>query len=232
MTLSDLFALWQTLTNPEFISGLGSSFVLIAAAEMGDKSQLVCMTLASRHRAAPVFWGALLAFALLNTLAVSFGAVIAASIPDYWRSGVVALLFAGFGIHALFSHDETETPTTLAEKSSHSIFLTTFLLITLAELGDKTQLAVVAFSSTSTVIGVWLGATLALGLCSGLGVWAGKTLLQKISLNLLHQFSAILFLILAAIAAYQCYQQLQVDNSWLTDQSHFIASQFYRQFTG
>ena len=232
MTFSNLTALLTTLPDSQLLSSLGSSFVLISAAEMGDKSQLVCMTLASRHRAAPVFWGALLAFAVLNTLAVSFGAVIAAWIPDVWRSAIVALLFASFGLHALFSHESTDTTTTVAEKSGRHIFLTTFLLITLAELGDKTQLAVVAFSSTTTLIGVWLGATLALGLCSGLGVWAGKTLLQKVSLNLLHRFSAVLFLVLAAIAAYQCYQELDFDTRWLTDQSHFIASQFYRQLTG
>lgn len=40
-----------------FSAAAGTSLALIAAAEIGDKSQLVCMTLASRHRAAPVWWG-------------------------------------------------------------------------------------------------------------------------------------------------------------------------------
>ena len=50
-----------------------TSFLLIFAAEIGDKSQLVCMALAVRYRALPVAVGAILAFLALNTLAVVFG---------------------------------------------------------------------------------------------------------------------------------------------------------------
>ncbi|MDZ4154025.1 MAG: TMEM165/GDT1 family protein, partial [Methylicorpusculum sp.] len=39
------------------LTGL-TSFTLIAAAEIGDKSQLVCMTLAARHRSFPIIFGA------------------------------------------------------------------------------------------------------------------------------------------------------------------------------
>lgn len=182
-----------------------TSFALIAAAEIGDKSQLVCMTLASRHRAAPVIWGAVFAFALLNTLAVVFGAAIAKWLPDYLVATTVALLFAGFGLHALLNHQDDDDEEVL-EKSGHSIFFTTFLLITVAEFGDKTQLAVVAFSSTSLPFAVWLGATLALTFSSGLGVWAGRTVLQRIPLTLLHKMSGVLFLILAGIAAFKAYE--------------------------
>ena len=48
----------------------GASFLLIALAEFGDKSQLVCMTLAARHRGMPIILGATAAFAILNLLAV------------------------------------------------------------------------------------------------------------------------------------------------------------------
>ncbi len=76
-----------------------TSFALIAAAEIGDKSQLVCMTLASRHRPMPVMLGALAAFAVLNTLAVVFGVAIATWLPEYVVGVTVAILFAVFGIH-------------------------------------------------------------------------------------------------------------------------------------
>jgi hypothetical protein len=60
---------------------------LIALAEIGDKSQLVCMTLAARHRGLPVVIGAIAAFAVLNLLAVLFGAAVAAWLPGWssWR---------------------------------------------------------------------------------------------------------------------------------------------------
>ena len=213
--LSNFVAYLQNLDGAQFTTTTITSFALIAGAEIGDKSQLVCMTLASRHRAAPVIWGAIAAFALLNTLAVVFGAAIANWLPDYLVATTVALLFAGFGIHALLNQQtDDDDQTEIVEKSGHGIFFTTFLLITLAEFGDKTQLAVVAFSSTALPLSVWFGATLALVATSGLGVWAGRTLLQRMPLMLLHKVSGIIFLLLAALAAYQAYQAVHAAAWW------------------
>ncbi|MBL8398036.1 MAG: TMEM165/GDT1 family protein [Candidatus Accumulibacter sp.] len=181
-----------------------TSFALIAVAEIGDKSQLVCMTLASRHRPMPVMLGAVVAFAMLNTLAVVFGAAIASWLPAHVVSAIVALLFAAFGLNALRATEEDEEEN-VAAKSGQGIFLTTFLLLTVAEFGDKTQLAVAAMSSTHAPIGVWLGATLALTVTSALGILAGRTILQKIPLTLLHRISGVFFLVLAVFAAYQAY---------------------------
>ncbi|MCK9608562.1 MAG: TMEM165/GDT1 family protein [Methylomonas sp.] len=195
----------QDINFPRLATTSATSFALIAAAEIGDKSQLVCMTLASRHRAVPVIWGAVAAFAVLNTLAVVFGVAIASWLPDYLVAAAVALLFAGFGAHALLNHADDEGDGEVVEKTGHGIFFTTFLLITVAEFGDKTQLAVVALSSTTVPVAVWLGATLALAFTSGLGVWAGRTVLQRMPLNFLHKISGMIFILLAAVAAYQAY---------------------------
>jgi putative Ca2+/H+ antiporter (TMEM165/GDT1 family) len=178
-----------------------TSFVLIITAEIGDKSQLVCMTLASKHRALPVILGASAAFALLNSLAVVFGVAIASWLPGYIVAAAVALLFGIFGIHALRITGEDEEE--IQKKSSHGIFFTTFLLITVAEFGDKTQLAVVALSSTAMPAAVWIGATAALVTTSALGVLAGRTILKKFPLVLLHRISGVFFLILSACAAYR-----------------------------
>lgn len=199
--------IWSQL-NTSSIAELSAttltSYVLIFAAEMGDKSQLVCMTLAARHRAMPVVLGAIAAFALLNTLAVVFGVAICLWLPEYVIAATVAVLFTVFGLHALRvkAPDGDEE---VQEKSGHNIFFTTFLLITVAEFGDKTQLAVVALSSTAAPIAVWLGSTVALVSTSALGVLAGRTILQKVPLTLLHKISGSIFLALAAIAAYRAY---------------------------
>ncbi len=208
--LSQIVTDLQNINFSQLATTSATSFALIAAAEIGDKSQLVCMTLAARHRAAPVIWGAVAAFALLNTLAVVFGVAIASWLPDYLVAVAVALLFAGFGVHALLSHADDADEAEVEEKSGHGIFFTTFLLITMAEFGDKTQLAVVALSSTAVPIAVWLGATLALAFTSGLGVWAGRTVLQRMPLNFLHKISGGIFILLAVMAAYQAYITVQL----------------------
>ncbi len=203
--LEKFSALLQTSNINDIATGSVTSFALIAAAEMGDKSQLVCMTLAARHKALPVMWGAIAAFALLNTLAVIFGAAIASWLPDFVVAATVALLFALFGIQAVLMQADDDDDATPTEKSGHSIFFTTFLLITVAEFGDKTQLAVVALSSTAAPLAVWLGATLALASTSALGILAGRTILQKVPLVLLHKISGSIFLLLSVIASYRAY---------------------------
>jgi Ca2+/H+ antiporter, TMEM165/GDT1 family len=181
-----------------------TSFALIVAAEMGDKSQLVCMTLASRHKAMPVMLGAVAAFAFLNTLAVIFGVAIANWLPKYVVALIVAFLFAVFGLHSLLAKSEDEDEP-VKEKSGHGIFFTTFLLITVAEFGDKTQLAVVALSSAAVPVAVWLGATAALATTSALGIVAGRALLKKVPLILLHRISGTIFLILSVVAGLRAY---------------------------
>ncbi len=188
----------------EISATAATSFALIAAAEIGDKSQLVCMTLASRHRAMPVLLGAISAFAFLNTLAVIFGVAIASWLPEYIVAAIVAILFAAFGIHSLRVEMEDES-SEIKEKSGNGIFFTTFVLITVAEFGDKTQLAVVGLSSTVAPIAVWLGSTAALASTSALGILAGRTILQKIPLVLLHKISGTIFLMLSVFAGYRAY---------------------------
>ena len=162
----------------ELSATTATSFALIAAAEIGDKSQLVCMTLASRHRAIPVFLGAIVAFSFLNTLAVVFGVAIASWLPDTIVAATVAFLFAAFGIHS-FRMQADDDDEAVKEKSGHGIFFTTFLLITVAEFGDKTQLAVVALSSTAAPLAVWLGSITALASTSPLGIIPGSPSLKK-----------------------------------------------------
>ncbi|TXL04848.1 hypothetical protein BMR07_11310 [Methylococcaceae bacterium CS1] len=202
--LQNIFTYLSSLNVMDLSATASTSFLLVAAAEIGDKSQLVCMTLAARHRALPVLLGAVASFAFLNSLAVIFGVAIASWFPAYIVSATVAILFAVFGLDSLSVNEEGDDEEVL-EKSGHNLFFTTFLLITVAEFGDKTQLAVVALSSTALPIAVWIGATCALILTSTLGVIAGRTILQKCPLSLLHKISGLIFLVLAILAAYNSY---------------------------
>ena len=187
---------------PESCSVFISAFTLIALAELGDKSQLVCMTLAARHRHWPVLLGATAAFILLNALAVLFGAGVAGWVPERLTAGIVAVLFAAFGIHALRNQDADETGD-VVEHPGHSIFFTTLLLLLVAEFGDKTQIAVAGLASSLAPWPVWLGATAALVVVSALGIWAGRTLLQRLPLRWLHRTGGAVFLLFAALAAWR-----------------------------
>jgi putative Ca2+/H+ antiporter (TMEM165/GDT1 family) len=187
---------------PESISISLSTFTLIALAEVGDKSQLVCMTLAARHRHWPVILGAATAFLVLNSLAVLFGAGVAAWVPERVTAGLVAVLFCAFGVHALSKRGDGRSED-VEERSGHGIFLTTLLLIFVAEFGDKTQIAVAGLAGSFDPLPVWLGASAALVMVSALGVWAGRTVLQRLPLLWLHRISGSVFLLFALLAAWR-----------------------------
>jgi putative Ca2+/H+ antiporter (TMEM165/GDT1 family) len=176
-----------------------TSFALVAAAEFGDKSQLVCMTLAARHRPWPVLLGAVLAFAVLNLIAVVFGAAAAKWLPDGVISLGVAVLFGVFGVRSLLAKEDTAEA--VEEKSGHGIFATAFLMLFLAEFGDKTQIAVAGLGAAAPPVPVWLGATLALGGTSAVGIWFGRRMLRKLRWRLIHLLSGLLFLGFAVFAA-------------------------------
>lgn len=195
--------LLQTTTEA-WLSSASTGFLLIALAEFGDKSQLVCMTLAARHRVWPVALGAIASFALLNLLAVVFGAAAAAWLPAWAVTAAVAVLFAFFGINSL-RHEADGDDEAVEEKPGHGVFITSFLLIFLAEFGDKTQIAVAGLGSTNDATAVWLGATLALATTSLLGAYAGRRLINRVPMVWIHRISGVFFLLLAALAAARLY---------------------------
>lgn len=190
-----------------WLASAGTTYLLVALAEFGDKSQLVCMTLAARHRGMPIVVGAVAAFAILNLLAVLFGAAAAAWLPEWLVVATVAALFAAFGIGALRYRDDDDDED-VGERPGHGIFATTFLLIFLAEFGDKTQLAVAGLGSTASPLPVWAGATAALATTSILGVIAGRKLLHRLPLVWIHRISGVFFLALAAAAVWRLWQLL------------------------
>jgi putative Ca2+/H+ antiporter (TMEM165/GDT1 family) len=76
-------------------------------------------------------------------------------------------------------------------------------LIFVAEFGDKTQIAVAGLAGSLAPLPVWLGATTALVTVSALGVWAGRTILQRLPLVWLHRASGGIFLLFAVLAAWR-----------------------------
>lgn len=75
------------------------------------------------------------------------------------------------------------------------IFGTAFLTLFLAELGDKTQLAVITMTaSTESKISVFLGASLALILVTALAVLLGGVLSQYVPTEWLQRFVAFAFI--------------------------------------
>ena len=74
-------------------------------------------------------------------------------------------------------------------------FLTTFGLIAIAELGDKTQLTVIALSAGYDRMKVFTGVILAFILVTGLGILVGQTIFNFISPGQIKIIAGLLFVI-------------------------------------
>lgn len=80
------------------------------------------------------------------------------------------------------------------------VFGTAFITLFLAELGDKTQLAVITMSTkTDSKIAVFVGASVALVLVSLLGVLVGSVLSQYVPTEWLQRIVAVAFIVIGVL---------------------------------
>lgn len=169
-----------------------NAFGLVGLAELGDKSQLLCLALAARYGPRPVLTGAALAFTLLNLLAVTVGVAIAGLVPERAVEVGSGLLFVFFGIRTLWAAGEAEEEAVDAE-GARAPWLTTFLLFAGAEMGDKTQLAVAGLAAVADPVATFLGATAALVGVSALGALAGGWLHGRLPQAWIHRAAGAVF---------------------------------------
>ena len=77
------------------------------------------------------------------------------------------------------------------------ILLSTFALLFVAELGDKTQLAVITMTAKhKTPLWIFIGATLALAAVTAIGVLGGEVLTRYIPEAVLRKIAAGLFVVM------------------------------------
>ncbi len=80
------------------------------------------------------------------------------------------------------------------------VLLTTFGIIFLAEMGDKTQLAAMTMSAqTKRPWAVFLGATVALAAVSAIGVLVGSVVGQYVPLEWVKRVAAIAFIFIGVL---------------------------------
>ena len=168
-----------------------SSFTLVAASEMGDKTQLLAFTLASRFRRPWVVMAGILVATLANhALASSVGVWISAHLAPRLLAAILAATFVAFGLWTLRpdSLDEDNKPPRFGP------FLTTVVLFFLAEMGDKTQFATVALGAKfHSVVMVTAGTTLGMAVSDGLAVFLGEKLAHRVQGRWLRISAAVLF---------------------------------------
>lgn len=146
-----------------------STFLVFSLAELGDKSQLVAIGLSSCHRPVLVFLGCAGGMLLVDGVSVFTGSLLGEVLPKNLTNLLSAALFFICGIWLLLSKE------TRVRDKCERILLGAFLLTVLTELGDKTQVSVIAFSMRFGAV-VFIGVVLAILLVVGVSVLLGKVL--------------------------------------------------------
>src|SRR3989339_528940 len=151
-----------------------TTFIMIAVAELGDKTQLLTFGLATKYSARIVIAAVSCASALLMALAVIFGGLLNRFVPIIYIQTIAGILFIAFGFWTILGKEEADDDEAEA-KGKRSPFWLVFTAFLLAELGDKTQIATLALTAQyGSPFQVWVGATLAMIAVNTLGALAGK----------------------------------------------------------
>ncbi len=180
------------------LTGVLASFGVVALAEMGDKTQLIAFSLASRFRRPwIVMLGILIATTANHALASWAGAWVAAALPVSLLAWLLGLGFLAFGVWTLFPDTAAEP----ADRAGWGPLVTTTVVFFLAEMGDKTQLATVALGARfGAPVAVTAGTTLGMLAADGLAVFVGTRLATAVPMTLVRRVAAAVFLLFGAVA--------------------------------
>lgn len=170
------------------------SLGVVFLAELGDKSQLITMTYALRHRWWVVLSGVAIAAFMVHGISVTVGHFLGLTLPARPIAAVAGVAFIGFAAWTWREGNSAASGQATVREPRFVLFAVVSSVL-LAELGDKTMLATVALASDRNWLGVWLGATAGMVLADAVAIAAGMVLHRRLPAHLLHGAAGLLFLV-------------------------------------
>jgi len=176
-----------------------TAFAIVFMAEFGDKTQLTVMMLSSKGSARSVFFGAMLAFLIVDGVSLLIGDELLSFIPYDLIGAGAGLLFIFIGAFSLIRRRNERNRVDEIE-SQKVDFIKTLSIIALMELGDKTQLAcVVLAAELGNPLGVLAGVMLGFSAVTAIGVFSGTKILRILPRKYLEIGAAFLFMVLGIL---------------------------------
>jgi putative Ca2+/H+ antiporter (TMEM165/GDT1 family) len=183
------------------LAALTASFVLIVLAEMGDKTQFLAMSFATKNNAYKVLFAVFLATIANFAITVTVGQLLTTVVPIDAISLAASLSFIGFGLWTLRGEKTSAAETKV---SRFGLVGTVFIAFFIAEFGDKTQLATISLAAQyQNALSVLVGATLGMLVADGVGIAAGVVLGKHIPQRTIKWVSATIFLIFGLVGIYE-----------------------------
>lgn len=175
-----------------------TSSVTVTLAEIGDKTQLLSLFLASRfNNRTGIILGILVATLLNHAASAWFGTWLSQFvIGDVGRWA----LAAGFVLMALWLLIPDKDDDNHAMLQRYGAFLVSLVLFFVAETGDKTQVATVALAvEYQSILLVTMGTTLGILIANVPVVFAGQKLMQKIPFGYTRVAASMAFMVVGVM---------------------------------
>ena len=194
------------------LSVIATAFILVLPVELPDKTLFATLVLATRFPPLPVFVGVSTAFGLQVAIAVTAGSLLSL-LPEALVSGVVAVLFLVGAVilwrSATSGPEDEDLKETPADASFLRAAAISFGVLFAAEWGDLSQLATAGLAARyDEPLSVFIGAWAALLVVSGLAVFLGRKLADRLPIALIRRVAAGLFLIFAVVAIVETVRAL------------------------
>ena len=168
--------------------------LIVALAEIGDKTQLLALLLAARFRRPwPIIGGIVVA-------------TLAGLLSPATLSWMLTASFVAVALWTLIPDQLDDDENTRLKR--YGPFLTTLVAFFIAEMGDKTQVATVVLAAQYPhLLWVVIGTTLGMLIANVPVVLAGNFAAERLPLTLIRRLAASAF---AALALYAGYQALKL----------------------
>jgi len=171
---------------------------IVSLAEIGDKTQLLALLLATRFKKpVPIILGIFVATVLNHFGAAWLGQFASGFLNMQMLKWLLAASFIGMAIWMLIP-DKLDDDTRLLDKLG--VFGATCVAFFLAEMGDKTQIATVALSARyQETFWVVIGTTLGMMIANVPAVLLGEVAARKLPTELVHRVAAGLFVVVGVL---------------------------------
>ena len=182
------------------------SALVVAIAEIGDKTQLLAIILATRFKKpVPIILGILVATLANHALAALVGSEASRFLDGAWFRWAIAISFIAMAAWALIPDKaDDDMP---GGKGRYGVFLTTTIAFFLVEMGDKTQIATVALGARfHNVLLVATGTTIGMMVANVPAVYFGEAVTKVVPLKYVRIGAALVFLGLGIWAAIEAFR--------------------------
>ncbi|MFT5592270.1 MAG: putative Ca2+/H+ antiporter (TMEM165/GDT1 family) [Oceanicoccus sp.] len=173
----------------------------VALAEIGDKTQLLSLLLATRFSNKwAIIAGILLATIINHGLSAWLGQYSTQWLDSNWLQYLISGSFIVVGLWVLIPDKLDDKPDLMANLGP---FIATTVLFFLAEIGDKTQIATVILGAQyQNLLLVTIGTTIGMLLANIPVIYFGEALMKRLPLHIVRAIAAAIFISLGLLTCF------------------------------